>query len=598
MKNSGMRGNGHVDYKGIKAQSTLREMLSYVFGSVLKRKGLLILNIAFLTLIAVLEFFIPQFTSNIINNVVDKGTKSYLVHQIILMLGSVLLMGALNFGSQYLMQILSQTSITELRLKLYNFILKQDFSFFEKSKTGDLMTRMTGDISNLQQLISGDTFGIIGNIFTFFAVLGFLFWKNWQLALLISLTFPILFFTIRFFRAKMTAAFNKVRANQSEISNQLQSTLTQVELIKNYTTENAETKTFNKIVNEGNKYQLEATTWGAILSPTVTFINQIGLGVVLYIGGSAVLHHTMNIGELVAYTQYLTLLQNPIRSFSQIINRIQNAQISYDRIRELIGIKPKVVDIKNPKKFPDPLEKGIKLKRVKFQYEPGNKWAVNNVSFDIPVGKTTALVGRSGSGKSTIIKLLTRMYDRDSGEINYDDLDIKDIEMSDLRKHISVVSQDVTIVDGTIAENIKYGTPNATEKDVWTAAKLADIDSFIKGLKNGLKTQVGERGVKLSGGQKQRISIARALLKNAPIVILDEATAALDNESEKSIQNALDNLLVKKTSIVIAHRLSTVHKADQIVVLNNGKIAEIGTHTELLKKKNGQYKKLYDAQFE
>ncbi|MDR0899569.1 MAG: ABC transporter ATP-binding protein/permease [Lactobacillaceae bacterium] len=590
--------NNHVDYKGLKPKHTVAQMLNYLFSSVFKRKGLVIGNVLLLTVIAGLDFIVPQFTSNIVNHIVDQKSSNYLVGQIGLMLVVVLLSGILSFLSTYLMQKLSLTSIADLRIRLYKFVIGQDFGFFQNTKTGDLMTRMTGDVSNMQSLISSDTFGIVGSIFTFVAVLIFLFIKNWQLALLVSLTFPLLFIAIRFFRAKMSAAFAKFRSNQSVMGNQLQSTLTQIELIKNYTTENKETDEFKDVVDEGNEYQLEATTWGAIFTPVVTIINTLGLAIVLYVGGISVMGGKMNIGELVAYTQYLTILQNPIRSFSQIINRVQNALISFDRISELMEVEAAVVDKPNAKKFPKTLKNGISLKHVFFKYETTSADALEDVTFDIPVGKTTALVGRSGSGKSTIIRLLTRMYDRQSGEIDFDNLDIEDIKIKSLRENISVVSQDVTIVDGTVRENIEYGSSNVSDKKIMAAAKLADIDEFIQKLPEGLNTQVGERGIKLSGGQKQRLSIARALLKDAPIVILDEATAALDNESEKTIQHALDNLIVKKTSIVIAHRLSTIHNADQIVVMNDGEVVEIGTHASLIKHKNGAYKKLYDAQFE
>jgi subfamily B ATP-binding cassette protein MsbA len=256
--------------------------------------------------------------------------------------------------------------------------------------------------------------------------------------------------------------------------------------------------------------------------------------------------------------------------------------------------------IKTPKeahKFPDPLVKGITLDNVTFYYPGNSKAALTGINLDIPAGQTTALVGRSGSGKSTLIKLLTRMYDTTVGDICYDGVGIQSLTLKDLRSHISVVSQDVHIIDGTILDNIKYGSFDAGTPDVAKAAKMANIADYIDSLPEGLMTQVGERGVKLSGGQKQRISIARAILKNAPIIILDEATAALDNESEKLIQEALDNLMADRTSVVIAHRLSTIHNAEQIVVLDEGKIMERGTNAELLEQ-NGLYKMLYDMQFE
>lgn len=580
-----------------KSETTIGEMIRFVFGSVLKRRGLVILNVLLLTVMAVLNFLVPQFTKNIIDHALPTSNQNALYNNIIGLLLTTVVLSLVNFASTYMMQMLSQRAITELRIKTYNFILKQDYAFFQDTKTGDLMVRLTSDISNLQMLISANTFGIIGNIFTFVGVLLFLFFQSWQLATLVSLTFPVLFITIRFFRGHIRESFSNVRYAQSKINNQLQATLTEIELIKSYTTETIETKKFEKLADESNGYSLSATKWQAIFQPLVTLINTIGTAIVLLLGSLFVMHGQMSVGDLVAYLAYVAMLQDPIRSFSMLMNVFQTAQVSYDRIKNILSYEPTILEVPQPSDFPDPLQNEIMLTNVVFDYETGTRPALKNISITIPSGKTTALVGRSGSGKSTIIKLLTRMYDISSGKITFDGIDIKTLRLADLRRHISVVSQDVTIVDGTIADNITYGTEHATNADILAAAQRADIADFINQLPEQLNTTVGERGVKLSGGQKQRLSIARAFLKDAPIVILDEATAALDNESEKAIQRALDNLMVAKTAVVIAHRLSTVHKAEKIIVMNDGQVAETGTHSELLNA-NGIYKHLYDAQFE
>ena len=580
-----------------KSNSTIGEMIRFVFGSVLKRRGLVILNVFLLTIMAGLNFMVPQFTKNIIDHALPQNNQYALYSNIFWLLITTLILGTITFFSTYMMQILSQRAITDLRIKTYNDILKQDYAFFQDTKTGDLMVRLTSDISNLQMLISSNTFSIIGNIFTFIGVLTFLFVQNWHLALLVSITFPVLFVTIRFFRSRIRESYSNVRYAQSKINNQLQATLTEIELIKSYTSENSETDKFKAIANESNNYSLTATKWQAIFQPLITLINTIGIAIVLLFGSLFVMRGTMTVGDLVAYIAYVTMLQDPIRSFSMLMNVFQTAQVSYDRIKNILSHHPSVLEVKEPVDFPNPLKTGITLQQVTFEYDVETNPALNHVSFTIPSGKTTALVGRSGSGKSTITKLLTRMYDRSAGDMTFDGIDIKQFNLSNLRQNIAVVSQDVTIVDGTIADNITYGTENVTQNNIWQAAQQADIADFIRQLPHQLNTEVGERGVKLSGGQKQRLSIARALLKNAPIVILDEATAALDNESEKAIQHALDNLMVAKTAIVIAHRLSTIHKADQIIVMNAGQVAEIGTHQSLLAD-NGIYRHLYDAQFE
>ena len=550
-----------------------------------------------LLIIAGLNFIVPQFTQRVIDHAVALKSVSALTVQVSLLLVTTLALGVVSFISTYLMQVLSQRSITDLRLQTYNRILKQDYDDFQSAKTGDLMVRLTSDISSLQNLISSDSFGIIGNIFTFVAVLTFLFIQDWQLALLVSITFPVLFVTIRFFRARIRKAHTKVRATSSQISNQLQGTITEIELIKSYTTEDEETRRFKDIVEEQNTYQLEATRWQAIFQPLVNFINTIGTAIVLAFGGLLVIQGHLTVGELVSYLSYLALLQDPIRSFSRLLNMLQTAQVSYDRIKDIMGAVETIKNSDDPQPFPSPLQKGIELDNVTFSYDLERVASLNGINLMIPAGKTTALVGRSGAGKSTLIRLLTRFYERTGGEIRFDDMKIEDIDIRNLRQHISIVSQDVTIVDGTIADNIRYGSGGVSDERLWDAAERAAVADFIRGLPDGMNTTVGERGVKLSGGQKQRLSIARALVKDAEIVILDEATAALDNESEKIIQHALDNLMTHKTTIVIAHRLSTVHNADQIVVLNDGQIVERGTHDELLAQ-GGTYKTLYDAQFE
>lgn len=595
--------SGRMSPSEIKAQlkntdTTMLQMFNFVFNSVLKRKNLLFLNIGLLIIIVGLNFIIPQFTKNIIDHALALHQVNTLWFNILGLLATTIILGLLSFTSSYMMQILSQQSIKELRLKTYSQILQQDYAFFQNSKTGDLMVRLTSDINNLQALISSDSLGLVGNTFTFIVVLIFLYLQNWQLALLVSLTFPILFITIRFFRSRIREAYSKVRSMNSQISNQLQATLTEIELIKSYTTEETETKVFADIVDKTNDYTLEATKWQAIFQPLLLLINTSGTAIVLAFGGYLVIKGQMTIGDLVAYLSYVTLLQNPINSFSRLINIFQTAQVSYDRIHDVMNIDAAVIEPSNPTEFPEPLTTGITFNNVSFQYELKTADALEHINCQIPAGKTTALVGRSGAGKSTLIRLLMRLYDVTDGTISFDKQSITSIATHDLRRHISLVSQDVIIVDGTIGDNIAYGTPKATSEMLWHAAKQADIAEFITGLPAGMDTAVGERGIKLSGGQKQRLSIARALLKNAPIVILDEATAALDNESEKTIQHALDNLMVAKTSIVIAHRLSTVHNADQILVMDHGQIVERGNHASLLAQADGVYRKLYDAQFE
>jgi subfamily B ATP-binding cassette protein MsbA len=310
--------------------------------------------------------------------------------------------------------------------------------------------------------------------------------------------------------------------------------------------------------------------------------------------GNQIIKGEQTIGNLVAYMAYLKMLQNPIRSFTQMVSRFQQAVVSYSRIIEIFDSEPKITTVKDSMQL-EKFSSRIVFENVTFSYK-NNINVLNKVNFDMKYGEVTAIVGISGSGKSTITKLIERLYDVTDGKILIDSHDIKKYSLKSLRNNIGLVSQDIELIDGTIYENIIYGQPNKSDKEVIKAIEAANLVEFINNLPKGVETEVGEKGIKLSGGQKQRIAIARIFLKNAPVLILDEATASLDNESERYIQESLDQLLEKRTSIVIAHRLSTIQKADQILVLDQGMIVEKGTHEELLNK-NKRYRKLYDAQF-
>lgn len=581
---------------------TMREMFGFVFGKVLKRKTILIVNILALLVITGLQFVMPQITQFIIDKVIPSQNMNSLVLSIVILILSAIVLGLFTYFSTYYMSIMSQEAITDLRNELYDYTLRLDTHFFESSKTGDLMVRLTNDINNLQNLISANMLSMIGNLFTFVGVYVFIFIVNWQMAVAVSFTFPLMFLIYRVFRTRIRNAFRAARQSQAQMSNQMQNTLTEIALIKSYTSEEVESDRFNDYAQQNKQNMINANRNQAIFSPLINLVNYIGTAIVLLFGAYFVINHQLTIGELVAYISYVAMLQAPIRSFTMLLNQLQQSLVSYGRIFEILGLTPAITNHDNAIDF-TPIKKEIRFDKVSFAYDvdPGNKLesdaTLHDVSFSIPFGKMTALVGHSGSGKTTITKLLERLYDIQDGKILFDDRPITDFKIHSLREHIALVSQDIFMIDGTIRDNIVYGRPGASDEDIWRVAEMADIADFIHGLKDGLDTQIGERGVKLSGGQKQRISIARALIKDAPIVILDEATANLDNESEKSIQHALAKLMQERTSLVIAHRLSTIHNADQIIVLDDGRVVEQGTHESLLKE-NGDYAKLYNAQFE
>lgn len=580
---------------------TMMGMFKFVFGTVLKRPWVLILNVVALTILSLMDFLLPQFNEYIIDHVIPNKSIAELVVVVGLLLLTVTISGIFTYLSTYWMGVMSQGAITNLRNQLYRYLIRLDTHFFESSKTGDLMVRLTSDINNLQNLISPNMLSLVGSLFTFVGVLFFIYFVNWEMALAVSLTFPFIFLVVRVFRTRIRESYRKARQSQALMTNQLQNTLTEIQLIKSYTTEDLETNRFSKLANMNKDNIIEATRNQAIFSPLINFIEYLGTATVLLLGTIFIFKKQLTLGELVAYLSYVGILQSPISSFSRLLNQFQQSLVSYGRIMDIMALKPQIMDAPNAVDFPE-IKRGVEFDHVTFTYDvddpkAAHEPAIRDVSFQIPFGKQTALVGHSGAGKSTLTELLDRLYDIDSGQITFDGVSIQDIKLRSLRQNIAIVSQDIFIIDGTIADNIKYGTPGATEDQLWKVAKLADIDAFIQGLPEKMKTQVGERGIKLSGGQKQRIAIARALLKNAQIVVLDEATASLDNESEKTIQHALENLMEQRTSLVIAHRLSTIHNADQILVVDDGKIVERGNHESLMAQ-DGYYKKLYEAQFE
>lgn len=576
------------------SQSSVFSMLRFVFKRVLNQWPLIAFSLGSLVVIAFLEFSIPQLTQRIIDDIIPSKSVSQLLITIGTLLVFALALSVLSYVSTYVMSRISQTAIVELREDLYHHVLKQDFNFFETQKTGDLMTRFSGDIKTIQDLISPNTLKLFSNVLTFIFVLGFMLTTDWRLTLLITLTFPFLYLLNFYFSRHIKTAFRQVRQSTAKINNQLQTSLTSVLLIKNFATEEFETERFAGINDENKQHYLRAMRYQSLFSPSIDFINYVGMAIVLGYGTLQVFRGELTVGNIVAYLAYLKLLQNPVRSFTQMVSRFQQSLVSYERIMDLYQAEPEIVDVAVPLVLTG-LKDEIRFNHVDFSYETGQP-ILEDVTFVMPRGQVTALVGSSGSGKTTTTRLLTRLYDPTGGEVLIDGHDIRQYSMASLRQHVGIVSQDVELIDGTIRENIMYGTPTASEEELLIAVMAAKLAEFIEGLPKGFETQVGERGIKLSGGQKQRIAIARVFLKNAPILILDEATASLDNESERHIQASLDNLLEQKTSLVIAHRLSTVLNADTILVMDKGRIVEQGNHEALLAN-HGRYEELYLAQF-
>ncbi|MGX7014006.1 ABC transporter ATP-binding protein [Vagococcus silagei] len=577
-----------------KETSTVFSMLKFILGKLKNKKVWLFASFILLLIISLLEFKIPQITQHIIDVSIPNKSKSDISFNAGLLLFFALLLSIFSYLSTFIMSRMSQDMIIELREDMYHQLLMQDFSFFEEAKTGDLMTRLSNDVKTLQDLVSPQSLKLISNLITFIVIYGFLFIQDATLTLLITLTFPILYFINVYFSKRIKKAYKNVSQSNAKINNLFQNSLTSILLIKTFVTEDFEKENLHQLNEENKKNYFEAMNYQTIFSPAIDFVNYLDMTIVLVYSSFVIIGGQHSVGSMVAYLAYLKMLQNPIRSFTQMISRFQQSVVSYERIMEIYVSEPKIRNLAEPTIFNN-FENRIHFNNVNFHYQ-NDQDILNNLNFSINKGEMTALVGVSGSGKTTITKLLERLYDVSDGEILIDNTNIKDFSIDSLRQNVGMVTQDIELIDGTIYENILYGATDKTDDNLETAVHAAKLDSFIASLPHGLDTQVGEKGIKLSGGQKQRIAIARILLKNAPILILDEATAALDNEAEKFIQESLDTLLEEKTSLVIAHRLSTIQKADRIIVMEDGVIVEKGTHDELLAAK-GRYEELYAIQF-
>ncbi|MBB3111431.1 subfamily B ATP-binding cassette protein MsbA [Paenibacillus phyllosphaerae] len=577
----------------LKPASIYRMLASIYADAKLEWKSLLAAVLC-LCAISLLQFAIPQLTRITIDSIIPDRAFDRLFFVCAGILGSAALLGIFGYASTSLIASAGQKVLYKLRNDLYRHIQSLDVSFFDRNRTGDLMSRVTSDVNILQQMISSSMMQLITDLFTFTAIALYMLWIDWRLTLLLLATFPFMLLTTRLFGKRMRSSFRAVQASVADVSDHLQNALTGIRLIKSFTAEAYEAKRFEDRTTANMDANIQVVRLRAAYEPIIDFLNFAGLAIVLVFGAWLAMTDQMTVGTIVAFIAYLRLLQNPIRHFSRIINTIQQAAAGYERIMEIMNTTAEVVEREDAILLPQ--GKGsIVFREVDFAYGEGAR-LFESFDLELEGGKITALVGSSGSGKSTIAHLIARFYDPQGGGITIDGYDLRSVTLQSLREQIGIVSQDIVLFNGSIMDNIRYGRMDASDEQVLAAAEAANASRFIEAFPEGFHTQIGERGVKLSGGQKQRLSIARAILKDPRIIILDEATASLDTESEQHIQDALSQLLQGRTCLVIAHRLSTIQQADRIYVLEQGNIVEHGTHEELIHLA-GRYRQLYDLQF-
>jgi subfamily B ATP-binding cassette protein MsbA len=509
-------------------------------------------------------------------------------------IGIYFLKSLLNYAQVFLMAFAGQRIIIELRVEMYKHIQTLSFDFFSKWRVGDVMSRIIGDTGSLQNAMMLSVTEILPNILTLTGALIYLFHINTRLTLLTLLVTPLLFITISRFSAKIREVAMQTSRKAADISSILAEKVAGIRLVKSFATEHHEISKFTDEVEKSFWLTMKEVQIDATQKPLLDLIQAVAITLVIWYGARQVLMGTISIANLIAFFVGVGLIATPIASLGKIALVIRRSLAAAERIFEVLDTKPTVFDAPDAIDLPR-INGEVEFKNVSFRYSE-EKSVLENMNFHSKPGEIIAIVGRSGAGKTTFVNLIPRFYDTISGSVKVDGFDVKKCKLFSLRRQIGIVPQEAVLFLGTIRENISYGSFDATDEQIINAAKAANIHDFIMDLPGKYKTIVGERGALLSGGEKQRVSIARAILRDPRILILDEATSSLDTESERLVQDALEKLIKNRTTFIIAHRLSTVQIADRILVFDKGRIIEEGSHKELIAK-GGLYKKLYDMQF-
>ncbi len=502
--------------------------------------------------------------------------------------------GIFDYGQAYLMNYVGLRIVADIREKLYNHLQTLSLSFFTKTPTGILISRITNDVNLIQGSVSNAVTGLIKDAFTIFALLGVVIYRDWKLALITLLFFSFVIIPIKEFGKKLRKFSRRSQQRMGSITTFLHETITGNRIVKAFNMEEYEKRRFAEENNRFFNILFKRVKIRALSPPLMEFIGGLGVAIIIWVGGYRVIRGEMTPGEFFSFMAGLFMLYAPIRDLNKVNLEVQEGLAAAARVYELLDTAPDIQDEKGT--LPLPLiSKGIDFEKITFKY--GQEAVLKDISLHVKVGEVIALVGMSGAGKTSLVNLLPRFYDVEKGGILIDGKDIRKVTLQSLRNQIALVTQQTILFNDTVRNNIAYGNIHCcSDQEIIEAARAAHAHDFIMKLPQGYDTLIGEQGVKLSGGERQRLSIARALLKNAPILILDEATSSLDSDSETEVQKALDQLMEGRTVLVIAHRLSTIRNAHRIIVLSEGQIVEQGTHEELITR-NGEYRRLYDLQF-
>ena len=546
-------------------------------------------------LLSVFAIIRPYLTQEAIDLSINAKNYDNLIYYTVLMLVTLVLEVIFQFSFIYYANWLGQEVIRDIRVKLFEHMLGFKKQYYDNSAVGRLVTRAVSDIETIASIFSQGLFMIISDLLKMLVVVGFMFYQSWKLSIVVLLVMPFILYATRVFQQKMKLAFEEVRTQVANLNSFVQERITGMKIVQIFGRENAEYERFKAINAKHKKAWIKTVWYNSIFFPVAEVATSITIGVLVWYGGMQIVeNNNLSLGLIVMFIQLTQMLFRPLRQIAEKFNTLQMGMVAANRVFKILDTQATITDVGTVEA--KHLKGAIQFNEVRFSYIKGEE-VLKGISFAVNEGETVAIVGATGAGKSTIINLLNRFYEIDSGTISIDGVSVKDYTLTSLRNQIAVVLQDVFLFADTIMNNITLKENSITEEDVITAAKAIGVHDFIMSLPNGYQYNVKERGVMLSSGQRQLIAFLRAYVSKPSILILDEATSSVDTYSEQLMQDATERITKGRTSIVIAHRLATIKKADKIIVMDAGQIVEMGKHDELLEKENGYYRNLYEVQF-